>query len=62
MYRTYVVFRAPQLVTVDGVDVTEEVSLGWLAVLWGVCKRTNGMTRMRPCGALEYLHTFLAPW
>ncbi|CBJ30549.1 conserved unknown protein [Ectocarpus siliculosus] len=23
MYRTYVVFRAPQLVTVDGVDVTE---------------------------------------
>lgn len=25
MYRTYVVFRAPQLVTVDGVDVTEEV-------------------------------------
>ncbi|CAM9136681.1 unnamed protein product [Pylaiella littoralis] len=24
MYRTYVVFRAPQLVTVDGVDVTEE--------------------------------------
>lgn len=28
MYRTYVVFRAPQLVTVDGVDVTEEVSFG----------------------------------
>lgn len=26
LYRTYVVFRAPQLVTVDGVDVTEEVS------------------------------------
>lgn len=25
LYRTYVVFRAPQLVTVDGVDVTEEV-------------------------------------
>eukprot|EP00903_Cladosiphon_okamuranus_P013176 g12289.t1 len=24
MYRTYVVFRAPQLVNVDGVDVTEE--------------------------------------
>lgn len=27
MYRTYVVFRAPQLVTVDGVDVTDEVGL-----------------------------------
>lgn len=25
LYRTYVVFRAPQLVTVDGIDVTEEV-------------------------------------
>ena len=25
LYRTYVVFRAPQLVTVDGTDVTEEV-------------------------------------
>lgn len=25
LYRTYVVFRAPQLVTVDGVDVTEKV-------------------------------------
>lgn len=34
MYRTYVVFRAPQLVTVDGVDVTEEVGKGdrWIPV------------------------------
>lgn len=25
LYRTYVVFRAPQLITVDGVDVTDKV-------------------------------------
>lgn len=33
LYRTYVVFRAPQLITVDGIDVTEEVRsvslIGW---------------------------------
>lgn len=45
LYRTYVVFRAPQLVTVDGVDVTEEVSLGvdWLCF----CER-RGMTGIPP--------------
>lgn len=32
LYRTYVVFRAPQLVTVDGVDVTDEVTAARLGL------------------------------
>lgn len=57
MYRTYVVFRAPQLVTVDGVDVTEEVSFG-LVLAGGVCEK-RAATGIRPCVYFfaAYLHT-----
>lgn len=67
MYRTYVVFRAPQLVTVDGVDVTEEVSFGWVGLLVYLAWERRAVTQIRPCHdrssvfccVRQYTHTFV---
>ena len=52
MYRTYVVFRAQALVTVDGVNVTDEVCLCTVAVT--LSWRGGGVGKVCPA-AVVYL-------